>query len=228
MDRYQVARAFVKSVKDQHMTLTRVPDAAYEWVRDHSKLPYLPLHIDVPHDMIRREILASTHLLVPHRDGYESHGWSSFCLHGRAIGDTLDSKYYNDDKPMTWTLEALEMLPDTIEWIRSAWPHSCFHRVRVMCLEPGGWIGVHKDYELNQLGPVNIAITQPTDCAFYMQDVGVVPFEPGRSFWMDVSRMHTIVNDSDECRYHLIIHHEENEDWRKLVMRSYQELPCKD
>jgi hypothetical protein len=228
MDRYQVTRAFVRSVQNNVVKLKRQHNATYEQIINHSGLPYLQLKIDVPHDMIRREILSATHLLVPHRYDKESSGWSSFCLHGRAIGDTLDNEYYNNEQPMHWTPEALELLPDTIEWIRSCWPNEGFQRVRVMCLEPGGWIGVHHDYNDPHLGPSNIAITQPNDCAFYMQDAGVVPFEPGRVFCLDVSRPHAVVNNSNEPRYHIIIHHNENRDWRRLIMQSYEELPCND
>lgn len=228
MDRYQVTRAFVRSVQNNIADLKQQPGATYEWIQDHSGLPYLPLKIDVPHDMIRREILSAVHLLVPHRYDKESSGWSSFCLHGRAVGDTLDDKFYDTEQSMEWTPEALELLPDTIEWIRSCWPNAGFQRVRVMCLEPGGWIGVHSDYNPPRLGPSNIAITQPNDCAFYMQDAGVVPFEPGRALWMNVGYPHAVVNNSTEPRYHIIIHHNENEDWRRLVIQSYKELPCKD
>jgi hypothetical protein len=129
---------------------------------------------------------------------------------------------------MEWTPEALELLPDTVEWIKSCWPNDGFQRVRVMCLEPKGWIGVHKDYDIPGLGPSNISITQPENCAFYMQGAGVIPFDPGQAHCLDVSNLHAVINDSDEPRYHLIIHHKENSDWQRLFMRSYGELPCKD
>ena len=97
-------------------------------------------------------------------------------------------------------------------------------RVRMMELEPGGWIGVHKDTDIKQLGPINIAITQPADCEFYSEGLGVVPFRPGTAMWMDVSRRHAVINRSAQTRWHMIIHQTVSSDWQRLVELSYANL----
>jgi hypothetical protein len=35
---------------------------------------------------------------------------------------------------------------------------------------------------------------------------GVVPFKQGSGFLLDIGKKHAVINDSDEYRYHIIIH----------------------
>jgi len=73
--------------------------------------------------------------------------------------------------------------------------------------------------------PVNIAITQPVDCNFVMEKHGSVPFTTGSVFWLDVSNMHTVFNNSDQLRWHIIVHQSfDNVEFQQMVVNSYKNL----
>jgi hypothetical protein len=55
-----------------------------------------------------------------------------------------------------------------------------------------------------------------------MEKYGTVPFNQGDAFILDVANNHTVFNDSNENRYHIIIHHETIDDsFKNLVVESY-------
>jgi len=195
-----------------------------DWIRKHSGLPWLPLDIKIPTDIIFEEIQNIKHLLTAHRDDYAEHsGWSSFCIHGKAYNATREDRYYNDSRPHIWTPEAKELMPQTVEFFKQ-WPSAEFSRLRVMRLEPGGWISVHSDTSISSLQPINIAITQPKGCAFVMERHGCVPFKPGKALLLDISNLHTIFNNSDQDRWHLIVHQQFNLVFDNLVANSYKKF----
>jgi hypothetical protein len=198
-------------------------NATAEWVRKQSGLPWLKLDIEIPVAIIHEEILAIKRYLVAHRTDYNEHtDWSSFCIHGKAFDATREDEYYNDTRPYTWTNEALQYMPNTVRFFRDVWPNNGYYRLRVMELAPGGVIGVHRDTSLpGVLQPVNIAITQPDRCDFYMENFGIVPFEVGSSFLLNIGNRHTVINKSDDYRYHIIIHHLSLKELDSLVLKSY-------
>ena len=198
--------------------------ATAEWIQKESGLPWLPLDIEIPAQTILNEIQNIRHLLVNHRDEYADHsGWSSFCIHGKAYNATREDEYYNDDRPYTWTPEAVELMPQTVEFFKK-WPAADFTRLRVMRLEPGGWISAHRDNKIKLLAPINIAITQPIGCNFVMENHGPVPFDTGTALLLDVSNLHTVFNNSNQDRWHLIVHQQFNQEFGNLVAKSYKKL----
>ena len=201
-----------------------IPNADLETIRT-SGLPWLQLQISIPVEVILEEIQAMQDLLVCHRDAYgESWGWHSFVIHGKAWDATREDEHYNDDRPHTWTDRALELMPRTVEYFQTEWPADGYARIRVMLLEPGGFINVHQDSDQPGLGPVNIAITQPEDCRFVMAGQGTVPYRAGQAFWLDVSNPHIVRNDSNQNRFHIIIHQTFDDRFTKLVDKSYKML----
>ena len=96
-------------------------------------------------------------------------------------------------------------MPKTIAWLKSL-GYKEFHRVRVMCLLPKGFINLHKDQNHSELGAVNVAINNPSKCKFYLQNHGVLDFKPGYAYKLDLVNYHTVVNNSNIPRYHIIIH----------------------
>jgi hypothetical protein len=199
-------------------------NATGDWIRCHSRLPWLQLDIEIPAHTILQEINNIKHLLTMHRDDYAEHsGWSSFCLHGKAYNATREDDYYNDDRSYTWTPEAKELMPKTVKFFQH-WPTAGFQRLRVMHLAPGGWISVHSDTRTSMLNPINIAITQPDNCAFVMDRHGRVPFKVGQAILLDVSNLHTIFNNSDQDRWHLIAHQRPSPEFDDLVVKSYKIL----
>jgi len=200
-------------------------NANFDWIKTQSGLPWLPLNVHVPSTEILQEFESALHLLVPHRDGYGEHsGWHSFCIHGKSFDATREDSYYNDSRPHIWTPQAKQYLPKTVEYF-SKWPGTKFTRLRCMLLEPGGYVSVHCDSDKSQLGPINIAITQPNGCDFVMERYGVVPFAVGSAFWLDVSNMHTVFNNSSQPRWHIIVHQSFDDiKFQQLVVNSYKML----
>jgi hypothetical protein len=200
--------------------------ADFDWIRDQSGLPWMQLPVLIPTDMILREIDSIRPYLVEHRDDYAEHrGWKSFCLHGKSHDATREDQYYQDDRPFVWVALAQKLMPNTVEFFRDRWPGSGYRRVRAMLLEPGGYITLHKDTDHSRLSPINIAITQPTECKFIMEHHGIVPFEVGSVFWLDISNNHTVYNDSDLPRWHIIVHQNfERQEFQNMVVKCYHSL----
>lgn len=193
----------------------------------------LKLDIDIPLEQIEKEICSiPDELFVAHRDdNYEDNrGWRSFVLHGKDQTASREDGYYNDERSMDWTAAALQYCPQTVEYFKTQWPCNEFYRVRVMLLEPNGIINLHQDPVDGELVyPVNIAITQPEECKFYLDNYGVVPFEPGTAYMIDISKLHTVINDSNKRRYHLIVHHKKlTKEFDLLIKKSYNSKYASD
>jgi len=220
----KISRLFARSVS-KHQTLKHEyhAKATYEDIMTFG-LPWLELDIDIPYQLIEKEINAVNGLIVPHRTQYNANsGWGSFCIHGKSFDTTQHS--LNDPRPFIWTPEAEEHMPITVNFFKNVWPCSDYDRLRVMLLEPGASIEVHKDRDISLLNEVNIAITQPNNCNFYMEHHGIIPFTVGKAFILDISNRHCVINDSDENRYHIIIHQNEiSQDFKKLVEKSYHRV----
>ena len=202
------------------------PSADFEWIQGQSTMPWLKLDIEVPHQMILDEIQQVESMLVAHREEYGEHlGWKSFCIHGKSFDATREPAHYNDDRPHVWTPEAVEYMPQTVNYFADQWPGGQYQRIRIMLLEPGGYVSIHSDYAQPQLRPINIAITQPNDCYFVMEKHGRVPFSPGSAFWLDVSNRHTVFNYSDQPRWHIIVHQSlDGIEFQNTVVNSYNML----
>lgn len=201
------------------------PNADFNWIMNHSGMPWLQLDIAIPYQTILNEINNIKSLLVDHRDDYGEHrGWKSFCIHGKSYDATREESHYDDDRPYVWTAEARKGMPLTVDYFANTWPGCQFKRIRVMLLEPGGYVSVHQDHQVPKLTAVNIAITQPDECKFVMATHGVVPFEPGQAFWLDISNQHTVINNSDQPRWHIIVHQTFNDNFQNMVVNSYKKL----
>ncbi len=144
-------------------------------------------------------------------------GWSSFVLHGLGHGKTQGYEYYgysNDEEaPYDWTNEALEYCPSIVNYFKELKLKNRYHRVRIMKLEPGGYISIHDDdpkkYR-NQWGH-NIAITNPEECEMHFwnetfQYAGMVPWKPNDSYLIRIHWKHMVRNLSNKNRYHIIVH----------------------
>jgi hypothetical protein len=173
-----------------------------------SKTPAcLKLDLNVPVNDVYAEIQKIKKYLRPHR-GDSGIGWRAFCIHGQAYHRTKEDSYYPDFLGHKWTPEALEYMPLTIKWLKSL-GYKKFSRVRVMCLLPKGFINLHRDQNHSELRAVNVAINNPKNCKFYLQNHGVLEFNPGTAYKLDLVNYHTVVNNSNVPRYHIIIHGQE-------------------
>jgi hypothetical protein len=216
-----ITKAVVRKCRSKQPPTQTLPTTVDEtWVE--SNLPYLPLAVDIPASVILDEIKSSEHLFVEHREEYGQHsGWSSFCIHGKSYDATREDEYYKDDRPYVWTPEAKSLLPNTIEFFKTSWFGSKFKRLRVMKLAPGGFISLHSDNGANKLGPINIAITQPGGCEFVFEKYGTVPFAVGSAIALNVYNNHCVYNNSDQDRYHIIVHQlTSTEEYSKMLVHS--------
>lgn len=190
-----------------------------QWILNESKLPYLPLELDVPVESIANEWKQIEHRAIFHRasDTYgniQNTGWKSLTLYGLDSCDTQST-----GKDMHWTNIA-DQCPTTVNWLKDTFViNDATGRIRFMLLEPGGFIVLHKDRDISKLVEINIAITNPTGCIFRFKNYGTVPFKPGVACLMDISNEHFVVNDSTEPRLHIIVHSALKDE--KIITDSY-------
>lgn len=194
-DTYKLLAPSTKAFITQHSRQT---------VNKNNNPACVKLNLDVPVKQIYNEIQNIKKYLVTHRSD-SGIGWKSFCIHGQKYSRTKEDSYYKDFLGHKWTPEAIEHMPSTIEWLKSL-GYKNFQRVRVMCLNPKSFINLHRDQTESKLGPVNVAINNPSDCKFYLQNHGVLDFAPGTAYQLDLVNYHTVVNNSNIPRYHIIIH----------------------
>lgn len=173
-------------------------------MQDTSNPACVKVETNVPVKDVYNEIQNIKKYLVSHRSD-SGIGWKSFCIHGQKYNRTKEDSYYKNFLGHKWTPEAIQNMPLTIKWLKSL-GYKNFQRVRVMCLEPKSFINLHRDQTESKLGPVNVAINNPKDCKFYLQNYGVLEFEPGTAYQLDLVNYHTVINNSNVPRYHIIIH----------------------
>ena len=203
----------------------------FDWIVNDSKLPWLELDIEIPHEEMLYEAKALREIFVKHRDqdgegGYRHKGWRSLCIHGIDAFKTNHYEQYgyssNKETPYQWT-EIAEQCPVTTNFFKNVFPYKNYYRVRFMLLESGGYITPHKDTDINKLSPINIALNHPKGCLMKMQNhKGFVPFKPGSVMMLDVGNIHAYKNESEEDRYHIIVHGTKTKDFERLVETSYE------
>lgn len=214
--------SLTKFINDNNSSWTPKMLPANLWKSD---WPWAPIRIELDTIKVNEELQKLKYFFVAHRDkdkinSYGHEGWESLTLHGLDYDKTehwdrygtLDETYYR------WT-EVCEYAPYIVSLIKSL-PYSKFDRVRIMKLSAGGYIMPHNDGPGRIFGPLNIALTNPDGCKFIFKDYGVVPFEPGKGFLLDIGNEHCVINNSSEDRYHIIVHGTHTSEMHQLVKRS--------
>ena len=203
----------------------------FDWIVNESNLPWLKLDIEFNHETMLREAVALKDRFVKHRDqdgvgGYRHKGWRSLAIHGISAEKTNHFEQYgyksNKETPYRWT-EISGLCPNTVSFFKEKFPFSSYYRVRFMLLEPGGFITPHTDTFDSKLAPINMALNHPKGCKMKMKGhEGFVPFKPGTAMMLDVGNEHAYVNDSNEDRYHIIVHGVKTKQFKDLVVKSYE------
>jgi len=198
-------------------------------VRRDSRIPFLPID-----DWMQTEDWAGMHEeakrlskhYIQHRS-HESHkGWSSLVIHGLSSVHTESSHTYgftDENAPWRWT-DVSDWCPLITNFIKTKVNYKKFFRVRIMKLAPGGWVIPHKDsltQQENHIGPLNIALNHPDGCKFIMDGVGCLPWTQGRAITLNLFNVHAVYNDSNEDRYHMIVHGWAPDHWSDLVYNNY-------
>lgn len=197
-----------------------------------SNWPWAPIIPNEPiTSVILEELAAVDHLFVDHRandkiNSYSHEGWAALTLHGIDYDKTENYERYGfkteSEANYHWT-SVCKQLPNTVELIKRL-PFTNWGRVRIMRLAPNGYIMPHTDGTGRIFGPCNFALTNPTGCEFVFEGHGRVPFEQGRGFMLDLGIKHAVYNNSDQYRYHVIIHGSPNLDINSIVKQSIEKL----
>lgn len=191
------------------------------------------IELDLEFDLTewKKESKIAEQFLVPHREGDGHNGWRSCCIHGQSIEYTgtdltapLDAYH--------WT-ELSNLTPNITNFWKSI-PTERFVRLRFMELAAHGCISPHNDSPngikntefdmMNHMIPINIAITHPNNCYMELENYGRVPFKEGKAFIVNITDTHSVVNNSDLPRMHMIAHciiGNKKKEFAELVVRSY-------
>ena len=198
-------------------------------VRFSNQLPFLPIlgFENADWDKMYCEADQLRQHYVPHRHQENHKGWNSLCIHGlSSVHTEAHHTYgYNDikDAPFRWT-DLADWCPTIRDFFKNQFDYNDYYRIRIMKLDPGGYIIPHKDsltLGANHIGPTNIALNNPTDCNFYMEDIGILPFQQGSVIKLNLYNVHAVYNCSNEPRYHIIVHGRMGSSWYDKIYNSY-------
>lgn len=193
----------------------------------YSKAKCLKLDLDIPYAQILEEAKNLREKFVPYRSSYKTKGWYSLPIIGKSSHEPYSwHSYYEDAKDsvdgMTWT-DIAYSCPVTKSWLENIYPSNAYARVRFMLLEAGGRIEPHTDTDLSILAAVNVALSNPEKCVWKWGDGKELHILPGEAYAMNISYEHSVINDSQEDRYHLIVHHYDSlDEYKKMMTRSME------
>lgn len=193
-----------------------------------SPAKFLKLDIPFPYKEILEEAKALRSRFVPHRSS-ESHGWESLTLHGLGedkTGSWADYGYASGGaagKDMVWT-KAADDCPITKHFFLNAFPCKQYGRIRFMLLRAGGHIGLHSDSRLSLVENINMVLNNPINCDWVWGDEEKFDMIPGCAYAVNVHYMHSVYNNSNEDRYHIIVtRHDALPEWKKLINKAASE-----
>jgi hypothetical protein len=166
-----------------------------------------------------------------HHRTHEGHvGWESLCLHGLSsvhVGSNSSYGFENFGPHNKWT-DVSDFTPKIRSFIEKL-NFPMLARVRIMKLCAGGYVDVHHDGHYG-IGAINIALNNPVGCRFYIDGHGYLPFfdienrQNPRIIMPNIGYYHTVVNNSNEDRYHMIVHYEPNQAWEKLKHEALRQV----
>ena len=206
-------------------------EAVTNWVINQSGMGWLELDVEFDLELWKQE---SDHARFVNHRGDIHPGWNSCCIHGIEVDKTTNWDQYGyaneDEVEYKWT-ELSELTP-SIKKFWEQFPYETYKRIRFMELEPGGVISPHNDLppnstvDLTHYGvPINVAIIHPEDCHMTLEGQGVVPWQEGKMFMINIRNTHSVINNSNQSRIHLIAHGSpgnRKQEFLKLVADSYR------
>lgn len=239
----QQALDFYNRNKDQKWKMIPLIDGdnitVANWILNNIDFGWIELDLQFDLAQWKTEALKCKPWLVPHRENNNS-GWNSCCIHGIDIEKTgawTNYGYSNeDDVPYNWTALS-EHTPAIESFWKNTFPSEHYRRIRFMELKATSAITPHSDMpgklpgedNFNALDfgiPINIAVVHPKDCYMVLDDKGIVPFEEGKAFIVNIRHTHSVINFSSNPRTHVIGHSygygAKLEDFAELVVRSYR------
>jgi len=187
---------------------------------------YLILDIPVPYESMLNEAKALKDRYTSHRGSDKHQGWKSLALYG--LDETKHENWsdygYNSAaeaaKDFKWTSAAKDC-PITMNFLLNIFPSKKYGRVRFMLLEAGGYIGMHNDSKsgIFLTENINIPLSNPKECVWKWGDGSSDLFmQPGLPYAMNITYDHSVYNNSNEDRYHLIVaRHDSTDEWKQLI-----------
>lgn len=195
--------------------------------------PFMFMDITFPYE----EMLAEAKALDDEYFGFSrspceaNAGWSAIAIHGTKPHHIAAwKKYYNDReewvKDIEWQ-DVAERCPVTKDFIDNHFPGGPHRVIRFMRIEPGGYINWHVDKPTGQhsLSANSFVLSHPEGCIFetdYDGKVYSLPIEPGKVFTLNPAHDHRVYNNSNETRYHMILHHTKGEISEDVVKYYYE------
>jgi len=202
-----------------------------DWIRTQTGLPWLMLDFKCPWKDILPEIKQMTEW-IPYRNE-SGNNWSSLALHG--IDGDYKKVYHTDNNvKYDWTSIAGQC-PVTKDFLQNNAGIKSHERTRFMKIDPGGSIFLHHDRDdqngpltrdIMRLGILHFAIQHPKGCDFTMPHWGDIPIKNGSTWFFSNVWEHTIVNNGDKPRYHIICNGARlNWDfWSPILIRSWEKF----
>lgn len=196
-------------------------------------LPYIPISkckdFPVPNfKQIQKEIKSLDDYFISHRNYGGHKNWSSICLYGLSsvhIGSHEKAGYEEFNKLLHWT-DVSYFTPTIVNYIKQL-KYKRLSRVRIMKLGEQGYIAPHQDVDKPSVGgALNISISNPDKCKFYVEDNGYLPFDKYFAIHPNIGYNHCVYNETHENRYHLIVHGDqgrEMENWKEEALKGYLE-----
>ena len=194
-----------------------------------SDWPFLQIDFEDDFQKMHQECIDNDHLFVGHRQkdkhfSYSHEGWEALTLHGLRPDATENYDQYGLTEPdYKWT-DVCKYFPTCVKFLKKL-GYKSYDRVRIMKLAPGGYIMPHSDGAGRIFAPLNIAINNPEGCNFYFSEWGRVPFKQGTGFFLDIGNVHAVYNNSNEPRYHFIVHGYIN---NKLIETAFDQLNSRE
>lgn len=189
----------------------------------HSEGRYLKLDISLPYKEMCAEAFALLDKFSPHRGDEDSYGWESLTIHGLGWNKHENYNAYGYKKgkdasnDMFWT-EIADACPVTTNWLKEIFPCNKYGRVRFMLLRAGGKIALHSDSSIKLIENINVALNNPVGCKWVWRDGEEIIMEPGGVYAMNLHYDHSVVNESNEDRMHMIIaRHDALDEWKQLI-----------
>lgn len=231
---------FYNDNKDKSFKLEPLPDLSVEeqaeWILQQKHIGWIKLDIKFNKDLWKQEMLEAEGHYHDYGDGNDTRAWASCCIHGLGIKKVFPAAKYGLDEattPHNYT-ELAEKVPSIANFWKNDFPHTRYSRIRFMKLGPGGYLGVHNDYDLPDqtsrldfIIPVNLAISHPDGCDWIVEDCGTVPWNDGDVFLIDVSKNHCVINQSNKPRIHMVAYiflDGNKKDFSELLVRSYSKM----
>lgn len=224
-----LAKLFVEANKDKTFQYEPLPNDQNpghlsNWILKDCRAHWLNILIDAPYAEMLEEARSLKDHFVQHRDD-QSEGWRSLTVHGVASHITNVPEMHglnSNEVTYQWT-EIAHLCPVTVDYFKNIFPYREYHRLRFMLVEPQGYIMPHSDNQSTFLGAaVNISLNNPAGCRLVTTG-GAVPFkDTGSAFLFNNHYDHAVYNDSNEDRFHIIVHGVWTSKWEELVVRSYR------